>query len=68
MPGRGDLVALRPAARFNRAARPVPVVRIEEREVEEPLAGIIDDVEGQRRRALAPARRALVLDVETQAR
>ena len=48
MPGRGELRA-RPFARQRKAfGRPLLIALVEQRQVEQPFAGIVDDVERQR--------------------
>jgi hypothetical protein len=66
VPGRSNRLPVRPAARRDGAARPFGVIRVEEREVGEPLARVVDDVDGERRGARAPAAAALVLHVDAQ--
>ena len=58
-PGRGERRAGFCSARFDRLARPLGVGLVEQRQVEQPFAGIIDDVERQVRGLRAPGRRAL---------
>ncbi len=54
-PGRGERRARLRLARFDRLARPLGVGLVEQRQVEQPFAGIIDDVERQLGSLRAPA-------------
>ena len=53
-------------ARLERLARPVRIGLAEQWQVEQPLAGIVDEVDGHRRRALAPASGALEFQRQPQ--
>ena len=53
-------------AGFQRFARPLGVALGEQRQIEQPFARIVHDVDGQRRDALAPAARALEFQRDAQ--
>ncbi len=66
MPFAGHFGAIRPSALLENLARPLGVTGVEQRQIEQPFARIIHDVEGKRTRPGAPPAFALILDIDPQ--
>ena len=65
VPALGELRSRAASRTLQRVGRPLRVARVEKRQVEQPFAGVIDDVEGQRALARRASRR-LIRDDQPQ--
>ena len=67
-PGLRQRLARRRSARRDRLLRPLRIALVQQRKVEQPFAGIVDDVEVERRGAGTPGSRAFELDPQSKLR